>query len=109
MNEEKAMPPEDRARMLAKLWMDSCAKHFNNPEALRSFARQSGFHESPSYDAVSDIREALQLGMPLGNERFAEVICALLGVRRNSGKRGRIAGEPTLVPDATKEQRTLGF
>lgn len=39
--------------------------------------------------ATSDVREALKLGMPLGNERFAEAICARLGIRRNTGKRGR--------------------
>lgn len=36
-------------------------------------------------DTVRDVREALKLGMPLGNERFAETICARLGIRRNTG------------------------
>ncbi|MDP3515100.1 MAG: transposase [Sulfuritalea sp.] len=40
-------------------------------------------------DAASDVRQALRLGMPLGSERFAEAICARLGIRRNTGKRGR--------------------
>lgn len=60
-------------------------------------------------DAASDIREAMKLGMPLGSNRFAEAICARLGVRSNSGKRGRIAGQPISLSDTTIEQRTLGF
>ena len=47
----------------------------------------------PQLDAAADIRQALQLGMPVGNNgRFAEAICARAGIRRNSGKRGRPVG-----------------
>ena len=55
---------------------------------------------------------SLQLGMPLGNERFAEVFCARLGIRRNAGRRGRpvmsaeIANTPTLVATG---QGNFGF
>ena len=41
------------------------------------------------------------------NERFAEAVCARLGIRRNSGKRGRVAGKaPSLAPG---DQQKLGF
>lgn len=36
---------------------------------------------------ASDVREALELGMPLGSERFAQAICARLCIRRSTGKR----------------------
>lgn len=42
--------------------------------------------------AVGDIRQAVQLGMPISNERFAETIFGRMGVRHNSGKRGRPNG-----------------
>ena len=37
--------------------------------------------------AASDVRELLKLGMSLSSERFAQAICARLGIRRNTGKR----------------------
>lgn len=60
-------------------------------------------------EAANDIREALRLGMPLGNERFAEAICARLGQRRNTGRRGRVAGDASQPPPHTTEQRVFGF
>jgi hypothetical protein len=53
--------------------------------------------------------EALRLGMPLGSERFAEAICARLGIRRNSGKRGRKPGDETESPPLRVEQQGFGF
>lgn len=50
-------------------------------------------------EAAIDIRQALHLGMSVGNDRFAEAICARLGIRHNSGKRGR--------PDMVKEGNLL--
>lgn len=52
-------------------------------------AYRSLFRPELDAEAVDDIRKALQLGMPVGSERFAETICGRLGIRRNSGKRGR--------------------
>jgi len=48
--------------------------------------------------------------MPLGNERFAETIYGNLGIRHNSGKRGRPNGpvvEKSALP-ITKQQ-DFGF
>ncbi len=39
--------------------------------------------------AVNDIRQAVVQGVPLGNERFMEKICAMSGVRQRQAKRGR--------------------
>jgi putative transposase len=39
--------------------------------------------------AISDIRLALAQGQPLGSERFAEIMCAAVGVRRAQRKPGR--------------------
>jgi len=60
-------------------------------------------------DAASEVREALKLGMPLGSERFAEAICARLGMRRNTGKRGRAPGDERGSPIALTEQQGFGF
>jgi hypothetical protein len=55
----------------------------------RCNAYRALFRPQLDADAASEVREALQLGMPLGSERFAETVCARLGIRRNTGKRGR--------------------
>jgi len=55
----------------------------------RQTAYRALFRPELEAEAVDDIRQALQLGMPIGSERFAETICASLGIRHNSGKRGR--------------------
>jgi hypothetical protein len=47
--------------------------------------------------------------MPLGNERFAEAVCSRLGMRRNSGKRGRVAGEAKPLNWHSLEQNDFGF
>lgn len=60
-------------------------------------------------EAAIDIRQALQLGMPVGRDRFAESICATVGVRFNSGKRGRPEGAPQDGPERIDGQRDFGF
>lgn len=40
-------------------------------------------------EAVDKMRQVLQVGMPVGNDRFTEVICLQLGLQHNTGKRGR--------------------
>jgi hypothetical protein len=40
-----------QAQMLGKLWVDTCAKHFPNPEALRSAAKSFNFQQDPPYAA----------------------------------------------------------
>ncbi len=60
-------------------------------------------------EAASDVREALRLGMPLGSERFSEAICTRLGIRRNTGQRGRAPGDERESPTAQAEQQGFGF
>jgi hypothetical protein len=47
--------------------------------------------------------------MPVGRDRFAELVCATAGIRFNPGKRGRPEGKPQneVVPMA--EQQDFGF
>ena len=54
-------------------------------------------------------RRYVQLGMPVGNDRFAEAICAKAGIRRNSGKRGRPAGRLQIAPCGYADKRISGF
>ena len=49
-------------------------------------------------EALADIRLALSQGQPLGNERFSEITCEAVGVRRAQRKPGR--------PMAKREQNT---
>lgn len=67
------------------------------------------FRQQLDAEAASDIREALKLGMPLGSERFSETICARLGIRRNTGKRGRAPGDERESLPAQIEQQEFGF
>lgn len=67
------------------------------------------FRPQLNEEAASEIREALKLGMPLGSDRFSEAICAQVGIRRNSGKRGRIAGEGRGADASLREQQGFGF
>jgi putative transposase len=59
-------------------------------------------------DAIGDIRLALAQSQPLGDDRFAERICAKVGVRRALPKRGRPAGKAQSA-DRTEEQTGFGF
>ena len=60
----------------------------------RAQAYRALFRPHLDAEAATDIRQALQLGMPIGRDRFAELVCATAGVRFNSGKRGRPEGKP---------------
>ena len=75
----------------------------------RSEAYRALFRPQLDADAASDVREALRLGMPLGSERFAEAICARLGIRRNTGKRGRVSGNESDTRPVPTEQQGFGF
>jgi putative transposase len=59
-------------------------------------------------DAIGDIRLALAQSQPLGDDRFAERICAKVGVRRAKTKRGRPPGKEQ-VAGAMKDQTGFGF
>jgi putative transposase len=75
----------------------------------RTSAYRSLLRPQLDAEAAIDIRQALQLGMPVGNDRYADVICAKAGVRRNSGKRGRPAGEMVDGPSRLDGQEDFGF
>ena len=77
--------------------------------ALRRQAYRALFRPQLDAEAASEVRQALKLGMPLGNERFAEAICARLGIRRNSGKRGRTPSDEPASRTARTEQQGFGF
>lgn len=76
----------------------------------RQAAYRALFRPELDAEAVDEIRKALQLGMPVGSERFAEMICGRLGIRHNAGKRGR----PTRPSDEAgmqpiTDQQDFGF
>lgn len=77
--------------------------------ASRCHACRALFRPQLDDDAASEVREAMKLGMPLGSERFGEAICARLGMRRNTGKRGREAGDERESLPVQIEQQGLGF
>jgi putative transposase len=77
----------------------------------RQVAYRALFRPELDADAATNIRQALQLGMPVGNDRFAEAICAELGIRHNSGMRGRpdtVREAVNLMPK-TPGQKDFGF
>jgi putative transposase len=77
--------------------------------AARCQAYRALFRPQLDQEAASDIREALRLGMPLGSQRFAETVCARVGIRHNSGKRGRSPGDQASRPAPLVEQPDFGF
>ena len=58
----------------------------------RRAAYRALFRSELDAAALGDIRLALNQGQPLGDERFAERICAMTGVRRAKARPGRPAG-----------------
>ncbi|WP_366504392.1 hypothetical protein, partial [Propionivibrio sp.] len=80
----------------------------NSPET-RSAAYRELFRPQLDAEAAETIREALRLGMPLGSERFAESICRQLGIRRNTGQRGRPVTEKEAVTNPLPGQTDFGF
>jgi hypothetical protein len=42
---------DTQALMMTKLWVDTCAKHFPNPDALRNAAKSFQFQQDPPYAA----------------------------------------------------------
>jgi putative transposase len=59
-------------------------------------------------DAIGDIRLALAQSQPLGDDRFADRICARVGVRRALPRRGRPPGKAQAA-DGMEEQTGFGF
>ena len=76
---------------------------------FRCTAYRTLFRPELDEEAAADIRESMRLGMPLGNERFAEAICRQLGIRRNTGKRGHPPSEKATLPAPHAAQSGFGF
>ncbi len=57
--------------------------------ALRQAAYRGLLRSELDEEALADIRLALAQGQPLGSERFSEIMCAAVGVRRAQRKPGR--------------------
>ncbi len=55
----------------------------------RQAAYRGLFRSELDDDALTDIRLALSQGQPLGSERFSEIMCAAVGMRRARKKPGR--------------------
>jgi putative transposase len=66
------------------------------------------FRSELDEDAINDIRRALTQSQPLGDDRFAERICAKLGVRRTQAQRGRPPGKAK-AGGSMKVQTGFGF
>jgi putative transposase len=75
----------------------------------RAHAYRALFRPHLDAEAAVDIRQALQLGMPVGQGRFAELVCATAGIRFNSGKRGRPEGRLQNEVAPTAGQKDFGF
>lgn len=81
----------------------------NVEPSARCTAYRALFRPQLDLDAASEVREALKLGMPLGSQRFAATVCAQLGVRRNTGKRGRAPRDERDSLPVRIEQQGFGF
>ena len=92
----------------ARLMQSLCLSLDVEPASCRD-ANGALFRPQLDADPASDVRETLKLGMPLGSERFAEAVCARLGIRRNTGKRGRAPGAERKSESALIEQQEFGF
>ena len=82
------------------LYLAQCSTPAECAEAYRAL-----FRPHLDAEAAVDIRQALQLGMPVGGDRFAELVCAKACIRFNSGKRGRPEGKPP--PRTSRNSVTL--
>ncbi|PKO34528.1 MAG: transposase [Betaproteobacteria bacterium HGW-Betaproteobacteria-7] len=94
----------------ARLTPHKCYLSLGQGDGERQAAYRALFRPELEAEAINDIRKALQSGMPLGNERFAETICGNLGIRHNTGKRGRpnrAVDEKRALP--ITEQQDFGF
>jgi putative transposase len=77
-------------------------------EAERLAEYRGLFRSELDEAALADIRLALAQGQPLGSERFSEIMCAAVGVRRAQRKPGR----PVVKRDQSErvdDQSDFGF
>jgi len=77
-------------------------------EAIRLAEYRGLFRSELDDAALADIRLALAQGQPLGSERFSEVMCAAVGVRRAQKRPGRpvVKGDPSV---RIEDQSDFGF
>ena len=73
----------------ARLTLHSLSRSLGVDAGERQVAYRMLFRPESDAEAADDIRQALQLSMPAGNERFAQTISARQGIRYNTGQRGR--------------------
>lgn len=66
------------------------------------------FRHELDAEALADIRLALSQGQPLGSERFSEMMCAAVGVRRTHKKPGRPKAKPG-HDSGVEDQSEFGF
>lgn len=77
-------------------------------EADRLAAYRSLFRSELDDEALTDIRLALAQGQPLGSERFSEIMCAAVGVRRAQRRPGR-PKTAHIQSDRVEDQSDFGF
>lgn len=75
----------------------------------RQAAYRALFRTALDDEALADIRLALAQGQPLGNEHFAEAICAAAGIRRVQARRGRPVKPTAGTQGLDGEQTGFGF
>jgi hypothetical protein len=76
--------------------------------AAQRLSSRALFRSELDDDALGDIRLALAQSQPPRDDRFAERICAKVGVRRALAKRGRPPGKAQSA-DGMDEQTAFGF
>ncbi|MDO8311393.1 MAG: transposase [Sideroxyarcus sp.] len=79
-----------------------------NDEADRLAEYRGLFRSELDEAALTDIRLALAQGQPLGSERFSEIMCAAVGVRRAQRKPGRPTNKDRPL-GADETQTDFGF
>lgn len=74
----------------------------------RQTAYRGLFRSELDTEALADIRLALAQGQPLGSERFSEIMCAAVGMRRAQKRPGRPAAKSNQGEQA-RDQADFGF
>lgn len=77
-------------------------------ESGRLDAYRALFRSELDDAALSDIRLALAQGQPLGSERFSEIMCAAVGVRRAKIRPGRPIAKRD-QSERVEDQTDFGF
>ena len=76
--------------------------------AHRQAAYRGLFRSELDAEALADIRIALAQGQPLGSERFNEIMCAAVGVRRAQQRPGRPKAKRDQIA-GVEDQGEFGF